>query len=175
MKPTPINQSVMTDTAGADMGSTQGALRATGVEPMSGDRKKPPRVSVLPPDPEVPEKKRRRKFTAKYKLSILSKADLCTEPGQVGALLRREGLYSSHLTTWRRQKEKGLLDALSPKKRGRKKNPTNPLADKVARLEKDNRRLQQKLKQAELIIEAQKKMSEILGISQNLQESDETK
>ena len=67
------------------------------------------------------------------------------------------------------------MDALSPKKRGRKKIPTNPLADKVARLEKDNRRLQQKLKQAELIIEAQKKMSEILGISQNLQESDETK
>jgi cell shape-determining protein MreC len=64
---------------------------------------------------------------------------------------------------------------LSPKKRGRKKKPTNPLADKVARLEKDNRRLQQKLKQAELIIEAQKKMSEILGISQNLEKSDETK
>ena len=175
MKPTPINQSVMTDGAGADMGSTQGALRATGVEPMSGDRKKLHRVSVVPPDPEVPEKKRRRKFTAKYKLRILSEADLCTQPGQVGDLLRREGLYSSHLTTWRRQKEEGLLDALSPKKRGRKKNPTNPLADKVARLEKDNRRLQQKLKQAELIIEAQKKMSEILGISQNLQESDEIK
>jgi cell shape-determining protein MreC len=67
------------------------------------------------------------------------------------------------------------LDALSPKKRGRKKKPTNPLADKVARLEKDNRRLQQKLKQAELIIEAQKKMSEILGISQNLEKSDESK
>jgi len=139
---------------------------------MSGDRKILHRV---PPDPEVPEKQRRRKFTAKYKLSILSEADSCTEPGQIGALLRREGLYSSHLTTWRRQKEEGLLDALSPKKRGRKKKPTNPLADKVARLEKDNRRLQQKLKQAELIIEAQKKMSEILGISQNLQESDETK
>ena len=172
MKPTPINQSDMTDTASADMGSTQGAHRATGVEPMSGDRKNLYRV---PPDPEVPEKKRRRKFTAKYKLSVLSESDSCTEPGQIGALLRREGLYSSHLTTWRRQKEKGLLDALSPKKRGRKKKSTNPLADRVARLEKDNRRLQQKLKQAELIIEAQKKMSEILGISQNLEESDETK
>jgi transposase-like protein len=175
MKPTPINQSDITDTTGADMGSTQGARRATGVEPMSGDRKKLHRVSVVPPDPEVAEKKRRRNFTAKYKLSILSESDSCTESGQIGALLRREGLYSSHLTTWRRQKEKGLLDALSPKKRGRKKKPTNPLADKVARLEKDNRRLQQKLKQAELIIEAQKKMSEILGISQNLEKSDETK
>lgn len=175
MRPTSINQSDMTDTAGADMGSTQGARRATGVEPMSGGRKNLHRVSVVPPDPEVAEKKRRRNFTAKYKLSILSESDSCTEPGQIGALLRREGLYSSHLTTWRRQKEKGLLDALSPKKRGRKKNPTNPLADKVARLEKDNRRLQQKLKQAELIIEAQKKMSEILGISQNLEKSDENK
>ncbi len=175
MKATPINQYDLTDTAGADMGSTQGARGATGVEPMSGDRKKLNRELRVPPDPEVPEKKRRRKFTAKYKLSILSQTDSCSEPGQIGALLRREGLYSSHLTTWRRQKEEGLLDALSPKKRGRKKKPTNPLADKVARLEKDNRRLQQKLKQAELIIEAQKKMSEILGISQNLEESDETK
>ena len=71
----------MTDGAGADMGSTEGARRATGVEPMSGDRKKLRRVSRVPPDPEVAEKKRRRKFTAKYKLRILSEADLCTEPG----------------------------------------------------------------------------------------------
>jgi hypothetical protein len=103
------------------------------------------------------KKKRRHKFTAKYKLSILSEADLCSQPGQVGDLLRREGLYSSHLTTWRRQRKEGLLDALSPKKRGRKKTHRNPLADRVARLEKGNRQLQQKLKQAELIIEAQKK------------------
>jgi len=157
---------------GSAMGATEGARRATVVAPMAGGRD--PFVSS-PPDPEVPEKKRRRKFTAKYKLSILAEADLCTEPGQLGALHRREGLYSSHLTTWRRQREEGLLDALSPKKRGRKKKPKNPLADRVVRLERDNRRLQQKLKQAELIIEAQKKMSEILGISQNLEESDENK
>ena len=172
MKPIPINQSKTTGGAGADMGSTEEVRTATGVEPMSGDRKI---LNHVPPDPEVPEKKRRRKFTAKYKLSILAEADMCVEPGQLGALLRREGLYSSHLTTWRRQREEGLLDALSPKKRGRKKKPKNPLADKVARLEKVNRRLQQKLKQAELIIEAQKKMSEILGISQNLEEGDENK
>jgi len=172
MKPIPIDQSNTTDRVGADMGSTEGARRATGVEPMSGDRKI---LNSVPPDPEVPEKKRRRKFTAKYKLRILSEADSCIEPGQIGALLRGEGLYSSHLTTWRRQRDEGLLDALSPKKRGRKKKPRNPLSDKVSRLEKDNRRLQQKLKQAELIIEAQKKMSEILGISQNLEESDEAK
>jgi transposase-like protein len=129
----------------------------------------------LPPDPEVPEKKPRRKFTAKYKLSILAQGDECTEQGQLGALLRREGLYSSNLATWRRQKEKGLLTAMAPKKRGRKKKEKNPLAPRVAQLERENRRLQQKLKQAELIIEAQKKMSEILGISQDLNESDENK
>ena len=172
MKPVPMNQSISTSKAGAGRASTKGARRATGVEALPGDRKIMHRI---PPDPEVPEKKRRRKFTAKYKLRILSEAELCTEPGQIGVLLRREGLYSSHLTTWRRQRDEGLLTALSPKKRGRKKKPKNPLADKVARLEKDKRRLQQKLKQAELIIEAQKKMSEILGISQNLEESDENK
>ncbi len=172
MKPVPMNQSNPAEKTGADMDSTEGARRATAVESMSGDRKI---LHRIPPDPEVPEKKRRRKFTAKYKLRILSEAESCNEPGQIGVLLRREGLYSSHLTTWRRQRDEGLLTALSPKKRGRKKKPKNPLADKVARLEKDKRRLQQKLKQAELIIEAQKKMSEILGISQNLEESDETK
>jgi transposase-like protein len=127
------------------------------------------------PDPEVPEKKPRRRFTAKYKLHILAEADRCTQQGQMGALLRREGLYSSNLTTWRRQREKGLLKAMAPKKRGRKRKEKNPLTRKVARLENENRRLQQKLKTAELIIEAQKKMSEILGISQDLDESDENR
>ena len=119
------------------------------------------------PDPEVLEQKPRRKFTAKYKLDILKKADACTKPGQVGALLRREGLFSSNLTTWRRQREKGLLDAMSPKKRGRKKEEMNPLSQEVARLQKENERLKGKLKQAEIIIEVQKKVSEILGISQD--------
>ena len=129
----------------------------------------------LPPDPEVPEKKSRRKFTAKYKLRILAEADTCTRSGQLGALLRREGLYSSNLATWRRQKEKGVLKAMTPKKRGRKRKEENPLTQKVVQLEKENIQLQQKLKKAELIIEAQKKMSEILGIAQGLDESDEFK
>jgi len=131
--------------------------------------------NISPPDQEVPEKKPRRKFTAKYKLHILAEADRCTQQGQMGALLRREGLYSSNLTTWRRQREKGLLKAMAPKKRGRKRKEKNPFTRKVARLENENRRLQQKLKTAELIIEAQKKMSEILGISQDLDESDENR
>ena len=130
------------------MGAMEGARRATGVAPMSGS---PGLFVSSPPDPEVTAKKPRRKFTVKYKLQVLAQADTCTKPGQLGALLRSEGLYSSNLTIWRRQREEGLLDALSPKKRGRKK-AKNPLADLFAQLERDNRRLQQKLKQAELII-----------------------
>jgi transposase-like protein len=162
----------ITDQSVSAMGTMEGARRATGVVPMAGAST---HLVNSAPDPEVPEKRPRRKFTAKYKLRILAEADVCTQPGQMGALLRREGLYSSNLTTWRQQREKGILQAMTPKKRGRKQKVKNPLAKKVAQLEKENRRLQQKLKKADLIIEAQKKMSEILGIAHNLEESDECK
>lgn len=119
------------------------------------------------PDPEVLEKTPRRRFTAKYKLEVLKKADACTQPGELGALLRREGLYSSNLTTWRRQRDQGVLDAMSPKKRGRKKTEKNPLTKEVATLQGEVDRLRLKLKKAETIIEFQKKISEMLGISQN--------
>jgi len=109
------------------------------------------------PDPEVPETKNRRRFTAGYKLRILEMADTCTKLGEIGVLLRREGLYSSNLTTWRKQREQGLLDGLSPKKRGRKKVEKNPLSDEVARLQRETQRLRRKLQQAERIIEVQKK------------------
>lgn len=115
-----------------------------------------------PPDPEVVEKPARRKFTAEYKLRILREAERCA-PGELGALLRREGLYSSHLSDWRRQRERGELDALTPKKRGRKPQK-NPLTQRVAELERENERLRKRLQQAETIIEVQKKISEILGI-----------
>ena len=118
------------------------------------------------PDPEVLETKPRRRFTAKYKLSILAEVDACTKPGEIGALLRREGLYSSNIHAWQRQLREGALKGLSPKKRGRKKDEVNPLAKRVAELERDNTQLAKKLKQAETIIEVQKKISEILGISQ---------
>jgi hypothetical protein len=98
----------------------------------------------------------------------LHDADNCTEPGQLGALLRREGLYSSNLSTWRRQREKGILSGLTPKKRGRKNKPKNPLADQVARLEKENRKLRLKLKQAQTIIDVQKKVSQMLEQTQDL-------
>ena len=116
------------------------------------------------PATEVPEKPVRRRFTAEYKLRILAEADGCAEQGQVGELLRREGLYSSLLSTWRRQRDEGVLAGLAPKRRGRKAKPKSPLADEVARLERENRRLTEKLRQAELIIDVQKKVSEMLNI-----------
>jgi transposase-like protein len=120
-----------------------------------------------PPDPEVPEKKPRRRFTTAYKLRILKAYDSCAAPGEIGAFLRREGLYHSNINTWLRQRDEGVLHGLSPKKRGRKAREVNPLAKEVARLERDNKKLSEKLKQAETIIEVQKKISEILGIPQN--------
>ena len=110
------------------------------------------------PDPEVPEKTARRKFTAAYKLRILKEADGCTEFGQIASLLRREGIYSSSLSLWRRQAAQGLI----PKKRGPVARKADPLVRRNAELEKENARLTHKLKQAELIIDVQKKVAELL-------------
>ena len=105
----------------------------------------------------------RRRFTAAYKLRILREAEQCA-PGDLGALLRREGLYSSHLTTWRRQQDVGQLAGLAPKPRGPK---VDPQATELARLKRENERLQVKLQQAEAIISAQKKLAELFGITLN--------
>lgn len=121
-------------------------------------------VEAVAPDPEVLEKPERRRFTAGYKLRILKSADACATSGDLGALLRREGLYSSNLTTWRRQREAGTLAGLTPKKRGRKENVRNPLRAENEKLLRENVRLANCLKRAEIIIEVQKKISEILGI-----------
>ncbi len=116
------------------------------------------------PSSEVLEKPVRRRFPVEYKARILAEADACTEPGMLGELLRREGLYWSHLSTWRRQRDEGALAGLTPKRRGRKAKPKNPLADEVARLQRENGRLKEQLRQAELIIDVQKKVSEMLNI-----------
>ena len=120
-------------------------------------------IGTLRPDPEVTAKAQRRQFSAENKRRILREADRVTEPGGIGALLRREGLYSSHLTTWRQQRDEATKQALAPHKRGRK-STVNPLAEENQKLRQDKARLEQKLKQAELILEIQKKASEILGI-----------
>ena len=124
--------------------------------------------------PEVPEKAKRRRFEAAYKLRILAEAERCLAAGQLGELLRLEGLYSSHLTTWRKQRDEGVLEALTPKKRGRRPRRQAPVALEKERLERENRRLAERLRQAETIIEVQKKVSEMLGISTVSQSDDET-
>jgi transposase len=143
-------------------GETEGARRATGVSPAKQAAPEAP-TSGTRPDPEVLEKPARRRFTAEYKLKILKEAEAGSEHGEIGALLRREGLYSSHLTAWRGQRDQGSLCALAPAKRGRKPKPNNPLAGDVARLERENHKLQKRLHQAELIIEFQKKVAALLG------------
>ena len=126
-------------------------------------------VEVQVPDPEVVPKAKRRQFTARYKLRILKEADRCTERGQIGELLRREGLYSSLLANWRQQRALGQLRGLAPKKRGRK--PQDPAAAELAQLRRENERLRVQLEQAEIIIDVQKKLSELLGLTTD--ESDE--
>lgn len=114
------------------------------------------------PDPEGVAVAKRRQFSLAYKLRILQEADGCQEPGQLGALLRREGLYSSHLTKWRQQRADGQRQGLTSQPRGRK---AEAQATEVAQLRGENERLHQKLHQAELILEAQKKLSDLLGLS----------
>ena len=120
-------------------------------------------AAAVPPNPEVPAKAARRRFTAEYKLRILKQADACTELGKLGELLRREGLYASNLTTWLRQRDEGVLSALKPKKRGRKESVRNPLIEENAKLRRDNERLTERIRRAEIIIDVQKKVSQMLG------------
>jgi transposase len=113
--------------------------------------------------PEVSEKATRRRFTEAYKEQILAEADQCTDPGELGEMLRREGLYSSSLSRWRRQRTAGTLES---RLRGRKPNPNKKETQELAKLKRDNARLTERLRQAELIIEVQKKISEMMGIKQ---------
>ena len=115
------------------------------------------------PDPEVLAKGQRRQFSAEYKLKILEEADRCTAPGATSALLRREGLYSSHLSSWREARRSGALGALK-KPRGPKGKRRDPVAKENEKLRKANARLRRELAQALTILEIQKKASEILGI-----------
>jgi transposase len=119
------------------------------------------------PNPEVPERAKRRRFSAEYKLRILKEADRC-KTGELGALLRREGLYSSHVVTWRRQRDEGALSALS-KRRGRKAKRSSEEIE-LERLRKENERLRERERQLELIVAAQKKVA---ALEQALEEADE--
>lgn len=143
-----------------------------GAEPRLGERSEPGRGGATDtaggagrpggaPDPEV-RTRGRRSFTAEYKARILREVDACREPGQIGALLRREGLYSSHLALWREQRAGSDRKALAPKKRGPKGKP--PEAKRIEQLERENAKLQEELRKATIIIEYQKKVHALLGI-----------
>ena len=115
---------------------------------------------------EVSAKAARRRFTAAYKKKILQEVEACKERGEVGALLRREGLYSSHLTEWRRARDAGELNGLEPKKRGRKAREVNPLEREIIELKQTLAKTEARAKRAEALVELQKKISELLGIPQ---------
>jgi transposase-like protein len=120
-------------------------------------------MAVAPEDVQVAAKPQRRSFTAEYKRRILKEADACTTPGAVGALLRREGLYSSHLVEWRRARARGELAALTPKKRGRKPTPIDPRDRKIAELERQLAHMTGRAERAEALVEAQKNLAALLG------------
>ncbi len=141
---------------------SEGARRASGD---SGAR-----APDGPPDPEVTERAKRRRFTAEYKLRILRKADACKGDGDVGALLRREGLYSSQLAVWRRQRDEIAKTGLKARKRGPKGKAVDP---QVKQLKRENARLKRRLERVELMLTIQKKASEMLGIPLNHPDSDE--
>jgi len=141
---------------------SEGARRATGD---SGAR-----APEGAPDPEVAEQAKRRRFTAEYKLRILREADACKGHGDLGALLRREGLYSSHLATWRRQRDEIAKAGLKARKRGPKGKVVDP---QVKQLKRENARLKRRLERVELMLDIQKKASEMLGIPLNQPDKDE--
>ncbi len=113
------------------------------------------------PDPQVVAKAERRRFSSEYKLRIVTEADACNERGAIGALLRREGLYSSHLDKWRKQRERGELVGASGQKRGRKPDPQ---ATEIVRLQRENAQMRARLERSEQIIDVQKKLAHLLGV-----------
>src|SRR5215813_975446 len=144
------------------MGKQRGKVTASAAETVDNvsarrDGRPPAAAATTTiPNPEVAAKPTRRRFTAEYKLQILREAESQRDPGAIGALLRREGLYSTHLTAWRRERERGALEALRARRRGRKPDPTLALRQQIAALEAEKQRLQERLRQAEAIITAQK-------------------
>jgi transposase-like protein len=143
----------------ADKGASQGARRATEDAPLSAPSPSPPGS-----DSEVVARARRRTFSNADKRRILQAADRCTQPGEVGALMRREGVYSSSLSTWRRQREAADLAALAPQKRGPKADPGRAEALQIAQLTRERDSLQSQLDKAKLVIEVQKKVTALLGL-----------
>ena len=168
---------MINDLARDVQGTTMEGLERSGDErseaPRSGGASMVERRSPGPdgvPDPEVVARPKRRQFTIEYKLRVLKEADAGKEPGAIGALLRREGLYSSHLVLWRRQREQAASTQLKSRKRGPKARVQDP---RIKQLERDKARLERRLRRAETIIEIQKKVHELLGIPLRNLDTDE--
>lgn len=142
-----------------DSGASQGARRATEDAPESAPTTPPPASNT-----EVVPRARRRTFTKADKRRLLKEADQCARPGELGALMRREGVYSSSLSTWRRQLEAADLDALAPKKRGPKADPARLDAQQIAQLTRERDKLLVELSKAQLVIEVQKKVTALLDL-----------
>jgi len=130
-------------------------------------------VPLVGGEVEVSEKAHRRRFTLEYKRQVLKQADACTRSGEIGALLRREGLFSSQLAAWRAARERGEIAGLAPKKRGRMARRPDDRDRRIVSLERENAKLQARLQRAEALIELQKKVSSLLGIA--LPENGESK
>ena len=143
----------------SEPGASQGARRATEEAPGSA-----PPAMAPGSDSEVVPRAVRRTFTNADKRRILQAADLCTKPGEVGALMRREGVYSSSLSTWRRQREAADLAALAPHKRGPKADPARVEALQIAQLTRERDKLRVELGKAQLVIEVQKKLTALLDL-----------
>ena len=140
---------------------TEGARRATGVFSDEDASSRPSVVTA--PDTEVVAKARRRRFTAQYKQHIVREADRCTQLGAIGALLRREGLYSSQLTSWRGARDRGELEGLAPKPRGPKATPADPRDRKLVEQDREIVRWKHRAERAEALVEVQKKVAALLG------------
>jgi len=147
-----VMPSKVVDVAAAALAGTEAGRRPTTV---------PAKAAA---SPELSDRPRRRTFTVQDKLRILGETDRAAESGGIGAILRREGVYSSTLTDWRRQREAGAFSALSPARRGPKMTAPNPLAADLASVRRENARLKRRLEQAEATIEVQKKVAALLGL-----------
>jgi transposase len=139
-----------------------GALRLDRAPRALDGERKDERSATLRPDPEVPAKGKRRQFTNEFKRRILAEAERCG-PGEIAALLRREGLYSSHLASWRASRDRGELGSATPKKRGPKPKAVDPSAKRIADLEREIAKLKARAERAEFLVEMQKKMAALLG------------
>jgi len=146
---------------GEGAGETEGARRATVVSPGGAPTEVP--AAGMAMETEVVAKARRRRFTAEYKRRVVREADGCTTPGAIGALLRREGLYSSHLTVWRAARDRGELEGLAPKQRGPKAVAPDPRDRQIAEQEREIGKWRKRAERAEALVEVQKKLAILLG------------